>query len=111
MSALGLAVLTYSMSKHPDPTVAIRWRYYASSLAVLLSFVPFEVIVIFPLNDRVGEIGVKLREKGEKDADDKTQAQLVTLLKKWQARNLLRAMIGLASALICLSDVVSSQSL
>lgn len=111
MSALGLAVLAYSVSKHPDPIVAIRWRSYAFSLAVLLSFAPFEVFVIFPLNDRIGEIGVQLREKGGKDADEQTQAQLFTLLKKWQARNLIRAMLVLASALICIFDVVSSQSL
>lgn len=99
------------MSRHPDAIVAKRWRWYASSLAVLISFAPFEIYAIFPLNDRIEEIGLRLRNTGEQDTDEKTQAELVLLLKKWQARNVARAMLVLTSALICLFDIIAQQTL
>lgn len=107
-AALSLVVLAYSISKHPDPMVAAKWRHYAFSLAVLLFFIPFEKYAIFPLNDKIEEIRMLLEAKDGQDVNEKTQIELRILLKKWQARNLIRALLTLVSALICFFDVISS---
>lgn len=51
----------------------------------MITVAPYEVYLIFPINDRVEEIGEELDRDARKEEERKRE--LKELLKKWQFRN------------------------
>ena len=66
---LGLCLLsvTYLTAQNPNPAVASRWRYWAACLAILVPVAPYEIFVIFPINDQVKEIDAQIGKVGCSD--------------------------------------------
>ena len=84
----------------------MRWKYWAAAVAVLVQVAWYEVVYIFPSNDRIIEIGDALERPGKEDLDENTTVELNMVLKKWQRRNLVRASTPLVTALIGLWSIV-----
>ncbi|KAF2832487.1 hypothetical protein CC86DRAFT_279941 [Ophiobolus disseminans] len=85
--ALGafLLLTTILTSRLPDPAEAEKWRNWAVLFCTLITIAPYEIYLIFPINDRVAEIGEEL-EKGAKE-EGEVKKELKELLAKWQFRN------------------------
>jgi hypothetical protein len=81
----------------PDPVQAENWKLWATALAILVPVAPYEVYCIFPINDRVKEIGDELA-KGSNEKQAKQELQ--DLFKKWQFRNFGRVVIPLVAGVV-----------
>ena len=99
------------MSQHPNPAVAAKWRYWAACIAILVPVAPYEILAIFPTNDRISEIGARLEAKGGGSTDEEGEEELRGLMKKWAMRNLGRVVLPLAASVVGLWSVVGGQSL
>ena len=58
---------------------------------IAVSMAPYEIYFIFPINDRVVELGKALEVTGEKEENEKIDKELTTLARKWRFRNWGRA--------------------
>ena len=85
--ALGASLLltTILTSRLPDSAEAEKWKNWAGLFCTLITVAPYEIYFIFPINDRVEEIGEEL-EKGVK-VEEEVKKELKDLLAKWQFRN------------------------
>ena len=98
--ALGASLLltTILTSRLSDPAEAEKWKNWAGLFCTLITVAPYEIYFIFPMNDRVEEIGEEL-EKGVRMEED-VKKELQDLLAKWQFRNFgrvaLPALVGVA---------------
>lgn len=103
--SLALVSITWLVSRHTNPYESRKWAYWAASVAILVPVGPYEVNVIFPINDRIFE----LQEIAEKDRtlDVAKTRELETLLKKWKLRHWMRVLLPLAAALVAIPGVIS----
>ncbi|KAM0711799.1 hypothetical protein Q7P35_001168 [Cladosporium inversicolor] len=77
---LATIVLTYY---HPDEAVAAKWKWYAAAFAVLIQAAWYEVVFVFPINDRANAMG----EKSEGDdlwLTDSEHERLHGLIRSWR---------------------------
>lgn len=109
--AVGLASLTYLISQHPNPATAARWKVWAAAMAILATTGPYEIYAVFPINDKIEEIGSKLEKKREDNMDAKGEEELDGLLRKWRQRHVGRIVMPMSAALLTLWDVISAQAL
>jgi hypothetical protein len=65
-----------------------EWKTWALLLCSLVIVAPYEIWFIFPINDRVEQIGRELGEGNKKEED--FRSELHALLNQWQARNFVR---------------------
>jgi hypothetical protein len=105
---ISLAALTYTLHQNTDRSTALRWKYWFTSFAILAQLAWYEIVKIFPINDRIAEIGNVLEQAGEDEGDKEKRMELIELLRKWQRRNLVRAFGPLIAALIGLSSLLWS---
>jgi hypothetical protein len=63
---LGLLTLftSFLTARLPDAVEAGRWSVWVGLFCLLVTIAPYEIYLIFPINDRVTEIGEAL-DKGE----------------------------------------------
>ncbi|KAF1937609.1 hypothetical protein EJ02DRAFT_356436, partial [Clathrospora elynae] len=63
---LGAALLCTSIltSLMSEPSEAETWKMWAGCFVFLVLVAPYEICFIFPLNDRVEEIGEELERSG-----------------------------------------------
>lgn len=87
MLGASLLAISFATSRLSDPVQADQWKAWLSLFAFLVPVAVWETVLIFPINDRVEEIGAEL-EKGREEDDAKKELQ--GLLKKWQTRNFAR---------------------
>lgn len=97
--AVIILTLALLLRQHPDPSIAKRWKIYATALAALVPVAPFEIISIFPTNDRITELGHQL-EKGVDNFEDERSAELDRLLVSWQKWHTGRIMIPLTAGVV-----------
>ena len=74
-------------------------------MAILIQVAWYEVVAIFPTNDRVEEIGRKSSKSDAEDVNVHMREELDSLLVKWQRRNMVRAMIPLSAALVAMIGI------
>jgi Na+/melibiose symporter-like transporter len=84
---LGALILLTTMltSLLPDPDDAATWPIWALLFCMVVTVAPYEIYLIFPLNDRVKEIGSVLEHSTV--SEDAVKRELQTLLKTWAFRN------------------------
>jgi hypothetical protein len=63
----------------------VTWTTWAWLFVALVVIAPYEIYCIFPINDRVKEIGREL-ESGVRTEDD-VKGELRGLLGRWRVRN------------------------
>ena len=80
VALLATIVLTYY---HPDEAIASKWKWYAAAFAVLIQAAWYEVVFIFPINDRAIAMGEKL-EGGELWLVEAEHAKLQGLIRSWR---------------------------
>jgi hypothetical protein len=77
------AILTSQLS---NPREAKKWKTWAILFCVLIIIAPYEIYLIFPINDRVEEIGQEMA-KGM-GGEVYQMKELQKLLRMWQLRNI-----------------------
>ena len=87
---LALIFLAYTSSA-TSPAWDLRCTLYALMFGIAVSMAPYEICFIFPINDRVVELGKALEVTGEKEENEKIDKELTTLARKWRFRNWGRA--------------------
>lgn len=83
-----IAAAAFSMYARPgwtfwDP----QFLVYIATVILLMSVGIGEIFYIFPINDRVLELGEILDRNSKTGKDDAVEKELAPLLKKWQLRN------------------------
>ena len=84
---LSSAYLSY---QHDDPTIQARWKHH---VAVMLSLMPasaWEIALIFPINDKVAEMGQELTKLKKDDFADGRDAKVEELFTRWQTFHVFR---------------------
>ncbi|KAF9697653.1 hypothetical protein EKO04_004190 [Ascochyta lentis] len=99
-SLLLTTLLTYCL---PTPEHAAAWPYWAAALAVLLPVAPYEVIFIFPINERVQAIAGALEGGGDEKG---AKRELVVLLQQWRVRNYGRVGMPVVAGVVAWCGVV-----
>lgn len=75
-------------------------------VGILAPLSPYEIFVIFPVNDRIAEMGEQLQVDGGRGDDEKAKKELKSLLARWQTRHLVRVGIPLLTGLVGFSSLV-----
>lgn len=96
---LATTILTASL---PDAEDAEKWKSWAVALAVLVPVAAYEVYCIFPINDRVKEIGESIVGAGGKGVE----RELEGLFGKWKGRNWGRVGMPLVAGVVGWMGVV-----
>lgn len=99
--AASFAALILLVSQHPDQSVAAHWKYWAFGTVVLVSNAPYEIIAVFPVNDRVEALGKRNRD-GDGDLSEIERKELVALLRSWQKWNMGRVALVFLAGVIAL---------
>jgi hypothetical protein len=80
-----LILTTLLTSQLSEPVEAEKWKTWAALSGTLITIAPYEIYLIFPINDRVKEIGQEMERETSKEVEQRIE--LHELLKKWQFRN------------------------
>ncbi|KAF2223756.1 hypothetical protein BDZ85DRAFT_281666 [Elsinoe ampelina] len=105
-SLASLAVLSYT---HPDPIQSAKWSYWAVALACVLPIAPYEVSLIFPINDEILEMRNEMddrRSAGLANDDKKCDKYIREQIYKWRRRHVGRIVMPFAA--FCLGIAVIS---
>lgn len=94
-----LFALTWLFYRHPDPEVSKAWLYFFGALLVQLQAAWYEVVFVFPINDKLVEMEGTLEKMDEK-ADRAMQPQVLRLLESWRAWHIGRIVIPFAAVAI-----------
>lgn len=84
---------------HPDPVISKGWTIWALMSGIMILAAPFEILTIFPINDRAS----KLKRQVEKDRKPLSHAQemeVSRLMTLWASRNFGRVILPLVAGLI-----------
>lgn len=100
-SFLVTTVLTSQLHRTSDAEI---WKTWAVLFCVLFTIAPYEIYLIFPINDRVKEIGQAMDKEVGREAELKKELQ--GLLSKWQFRNFGRVLTPAIVGLIGMMNLV-----
>lgn len=83
-----IAAASFTMYARPGWTFwDSQFLVYITTVLLLMSVGIGEIFYIFPINDRVLELGEILDHNGKTGKDDAIEKELAPLLKSWQLRN------------------------
>jgi hypothetical protein len=80
VALIATIALTYY---HPVKAIALKWKWYAAAALVLVQAAWYEVVFIFPINDRAIAMGDKL-EGDDLWLEDSEHAKLQELIRSWR---------------------------
>ncbi|KAG8630877.1 hypothetical protein KVT40_000017 [Elsinoe batatas] len=106
-SLASLAVLSYTQ---PDPIQSAKWSYWAAALACVLPVAPYEIILIFPINDEILEMRNEMddrRSKGLANDDGKRDKYIREQIYKWRRRHVGRIVMPFAAFCIGIAIISS----
>ncbi|KAL2071180.1 hypothetical protein VTL71DRAFT_12415 [Oculimacula yallundae] len=100
-----LATLSYLLYIHPDPEIAARWKYFAAALVIGVQVAWYEVVFIFPTNDRLVDMEGELKrmdgeERGERELE--MRGEILVLLDSWRKWHIGRIVVPFISASLIL---------
>lgn len=93
-----LALQAYLSYTNDDGAIRERWWYTAAALAVGIQVAWYEVLFVFPTNDRLIEMEGMLEKVDEESVDGKVTGEVVRLLEKWRFRHIPRIAVPLICA-------------
>lgn len=108
--AASLASLTLLFSRNPNPTVAARWKYYGLALGALFPAIPYEIVAIFPINDKMEEKEKLFDRPAGADAGKGNDVDVDEMLVTWQRRHVGRIAAVSGALLVALWGLVAEQS-
>lgn len=98
VAAVILLTLTTCYYNHPNPDLALRWRYYLATLCAAGGIGPYEILLIFPLNDVLSlEMGGELKKLKKENFGDRRDGELDRLLVKWCWLHSVRVLLTMTS--------------
>lgn len=97
--AVSIMTLLYLAYVTPSSGWGFKCTVYAIALVMLVPVAPYEIYLIFPINDRVAELGTKMEKEGTDD-NEAIDKELIMLLRKWRFRNWGRAGPCLATGIL-----------
>ncbi|KAK3631636.1 hypothetical protein LTR56_016743 [Elasticomyces elasticus] len=97
IQAVLLVILVYLTYTHPDPEIASRWKYFAAATFIGAQVAWYEVVFVFPTNDRLIEMESELKTANDADADRKARAEVLRLFDKWRYWHVGRIVIPFAA--------------
>ena len=80
-----------------DPAQAEQWKTWALALVILVPVALYEIYCIFPINDRVKEIGEDIKKHGD---ENRFKKELGELFAEWQFRNYVRVGLPLVAGFV-----------
>lgn len=83
-----------------EQVLAQEWTHYVAATLVLLVIAPWEIYLIFPINDRIAEYGKKLNAERQECFGDARDGEVRQLLADWQFWHVGRIVCPMAAALI-----------
>lgn len=94
-----LALLTYLLYSYPDKEICGRWKWFGAALGLGAQVAWYEVLFVFPTNDRLAEMegelkGVKSEEEKER-TDREIRGEVLRLLEQWRKWHIGRIVIPL----------------
>jgi hypothetical protein len=103
---LGVSLLltTILTSRLSDPVEAGKWKTWAVLLGMLGAIAPYEIYLIFPINDRVEEIGKEMEKRIGREVEQRLELQ--GLLKKWQSKNFVRVGVPVLVGVVGMMNLV-----
>ncbi|KAI9155651.1 hypothetical protein HJFPF1_08239 [Paramyrothecium foliicola] len=78
-----LALLTYLFYSHPDDEIAHRWEHFATALFVGAQVAWYEVVFVFPINDRLVEMEAQQLKAKTSVTDQNANQEIFRLLEEW----------------------------
>lgn len=87
---LGVSLATLACWSYLVARESGVWKYYVASFVILAPLAIWEVVYIFPINDRVKEMDDRLRVSEGASLDAKEEEELKRLLQRWSAFHVAR---------------------
>ncbi|KAK3646827.1 hypothetical protein LTR56_008314 [Elasticomyces elasticus] len=101
IQAVLLIILVYLTYTHPDPEISGRWKYFAAATFIGAQVAWYEVVFVFPTNDRLVEMEAELiKAGGDADADRKARPEVLRLFDKWRYWHVGRIVIPFAAVAV-----------
>ncbi|KAK5707341.1 hypothetical protein LTR17_020792 [Elasticomyces elasticus] len=97
IQAVLLVSLVYLTYTHSDPEISGRWKYFAAATFIGAQVAWYEVVFVFPTNDRLIEMESELKTANDADADRKARAEVLRLFDKWRYWHVGRIVIPFAA--------------
>ncbi|KAF1949518.1 hypothetical protein CC80DRAFT_540214 [Byssothecium circinans] len=98
--AASLLITTVLTSQLADPKESAKWKTWAFCTVLLPLVAPYEIKLIFPLNDRIDDLGRKMEAGEELDAVERRE--LTQCFKSWGHLNYGRVALPLVSGVVAL---------
>ncbi|KAH7399856.1 hypothetical protein BKA64DRAFT_777995 [Cadophora sp. MPI-SDFR-AT-0126] len=110
VKGLALALLTYLLYSHPDEEISGRWKWFGAALVLGAQVAWYEVVFVFPMNDRLVEMEGELKEVGEgeerKRRDREIRAEVLRLLEQWQKWHIGRIVMPLMCTCLAVRGLI-----
>ncbi|USW52125.1 hypothetical protein Slin15195_G054440 [Septoria linicola] len=111
IQALALCLLTWLFYRHPDPDISRLGKFFLMALVVLVQVAWYEVVFVFPINDKLVEMEGRLEkvcgeeEKGEMDRA--MREEVLGLLEDWRKWHFGRIVIPFAAVGVVFAGLLS----
>jgi hypothetical protein len=100
-----LLALSWSLYRHPDPEISSKWLYVFTATLVQIQAAWYEVVFVFPINDKLTDLEKKLEKKDE-IADQEMRPEVLGLLEAWRMWHIGRIVIPFAAAVVGLGGLL-----
>ena len=77
---LSLIYLSYHSA---EPDIQARWKHYIAAIVVLVPTGPWEITLIFPINDKVAAMGEELAKMKMDSFGDQRDREVEEMFSKW----------------------------
>ncbi|KAK5700046.1 hypothetical protein LTR97_006180 [Elasticomyces elasticus] len=106
IQAILLIILVYLTYTHPDPEISGRWKYFAAATFIGAQVAWYEVVFVFPTNDRLIEMESQLKRTDDADADRRARAEVLRLFDKWRFWHVGRIVIPFAAVAVGMAGLL-----
>jgi hypothetical protein len=103
VSMAALALATYC---HPDAATSGQWTYHLAAGLIIAQTAWFEIVFIFPVNDRISALKRHFVSKEDYHLPAKQQRELRELLEEWQRWQWGRVVLPLVAGVVALAVVL-----
>lgn len=104
--AASMAVLTCLLYFHRDEALSERWSYFAAALFTGAQAGWYEIVYVFPTNDRLLEMEDDLLKSDDAEADQKIRGEVLRLLEKWRYRHIPRILLPLGAVALIVAGIM-----
>ncbi|PVH89164.1 hypothetical protein DL98DRAFT_565294 [Cadophora sp. DSE1049] len=99
IQGISLALLTYLLYSHPDEEISGRWKWFGAALVLGAQVAWYEVVFVFPTNDRLVEMEGELKNvsggEDRENRDREIMGEVLRLLDQWRRWHVGRIVVPL----------------